>query len=185
MFQVAQSSVNLNAQEREFIEAQVLGNYFPWYWVGGQTVTVPDPPVPSGQNSPYFSHTLLRRPEDRTGTASDRSKYLEPFIEIFHRWSLENNIVYSKILRANLNLNVVSLDGFTVPHVDHDYPHFNFIMYLDDSPGADTVVFSNDFTEYTAFTATKYTAISFNAQWHAHKYPMPGTRRTVFVLTYI
>jgi hypothetical protein len=185
MSQIIQSSVNLNAQECEFIEMQVLGNYFPWYWVGGQTVIVPPPPVPLGQNSPYFSHTLLRRPEDRTGSSSDHSKYLEPFIEIFHRWTLENDISYSKILRANLNLNIVSLDGFTVPHVDHDYPHFNFIMYLDDSPDADTVIFSNDFSQYTSYSAVKYTAITFNAQWHAHKYPKPGTRRTVFVLTYI
>jgi len=185
MSQVIQSSVNLAEHHRTFIETQVLGNYFPWYWVGGQTVTVPPSPVPTGQNSPYFSHTLLRRPEDRDGTASDRSKYLEPFIEIFHQWSLENNIAYSKILRANLNLNLVSLDGFTVPHVDHDYPHSNFIMYLDDCPDADTIVFSDDFTQYDSYKAIKYTAITFNAQWHAHKYPKPGTRRTVFVLTYI
>jgi hypothetical protein len=98
---------------------------------------------------------------------------------------VEQGLKYKKIYRANLNLNWYNGDLHTEPHIDHDWPHYNFIMYLDTCDEGETLVWKDNFEEMHAVPCVKYTAVTFKSCWHAHKYPALGQRRIVFVVTYI
>ena len=192
--------VTIYPSEKQVINSVFLGPHFPWFWHEIQTT---DPKevtlavVPEERrhtidfyNGPFLSHILLSRTEietvkhtDRPGT--DINKYWEFFLEIFHRFMTENNLKYTNIFRANLNLTWYNGDSYTAPHLDHTWPHYNFIMYLTECAGGETVVWTDDFSTVYEIPPVQYSAVTFKQHYHAHKYPMLGTRRLVFVVTYI
>jgi len=195
---ITQAPVMLFDSEKKYIESGVMKPDFPWYWINEQIVggltyyakNLPEklyPHLPS-TNGPYLSHALLKsRPPSELSNrpATDYSPSYETFIEIFHRWMVENNLPYTKIFRANLNLNWHNGVEHTVPHVDHEFnPHNNFIMYLNTQPNSQTIIWSEDFNDQNLIECQQYTAVSFPANWHAHYYPPQGERRVVFVVTY-
>ena len=97
----------------------------------------------------------------------------------------ENSLKYKKIFRANLNLNWYNGDEHTEPHRDHIWPHHNFIMYLNTCEQGQTIIWPDDFSTSYMIPCEQYTAVTFRERWHAHRFPKPGTRRVVFVVTYI
>jgi hypothetical protein len=189
--------VTVYPREREIIETTILGQMFPWYYIGQQTMNksleyLPETirPYISQINSPFLSHTILRRTEEESVNHIDRplnhfSEFYEFFIEIFHRYMTENKLKYKKIFRANLNLNWHNGNGHTEPHRDHTWPHCNFIMYLNTCDQGQTIVWPDDFSTSYMIPCEQYTAVTFKEHWHAHRFPAPGTRRVVFVVTYI
>ena len=197
---ITNKPVTLHQGEKNHIEKFIMSPKFPWFWQDSQTFDKPEyfnkhlpgwlQPMLSHYNGPFLSHTLLRRSEDAneshmSRTASDFSIYYEFFIEIFHRFMIENNLKYSKIFRANLNLNWYNGIEHTEPHLDHPWPHCNFIMYLNTCKDGQTIIWPNDFSTSYVIPCEQYTAVAFHQQWHAHRYPSIGTRRVVFVVTYI
>lgn len=189
------SPVTIYKTEHDFIQNVISGSSFPWFYQGSQTFNdvKETKNLPAGMtyfNGPYLSHILLRRTEVEetshlTRSAKDFSEHYEFFIEIFHRWMTEQGLKYTKIFRANLNLNWYNGDMHTEPHLDHSWEHNNFIMYLDTCDNAETLVWDDDFSEMCAIPCVGYTAVSFKSRWHAHKYPPVGQRRLVLVVTYI
>lgn len=189
--------VTVYPREREFIETNILGQMFPWYYIGKQTMNksldyLPEPIRPHIKqiNSPFLSHTLLMRTEDETIDHQSRplnqySQYYEFFIEIFHRFMVENRMSYKKIFRANLNLNWYNGIEHTEPHRDHEWPHHNFIMYLNTCEQGQTIVWPDDFSASYMIPCEEYTAVTFREMWHAHRFPAVGSRRVVFVVTYV
>lgn len=189
--------VRLYPQEEKFIENTVMGSYFPWFYVGNQTfdnavLEVPDyiKPYVNYINSPYLSHILLARANsenisNKERPSKDFSSYYEFFIEIFHRFMQDNKKKYSKIFRANLNLSWYNGNEHTEPHFDHEWPHNNFIMYLNDCTFGQTIIWPKDFLTSYIIPCKKYYAVDFNSQWHSHRFPSIGERRLVFVVTYI
>jgi hypothetical protein len=197
---VTQAEVSVTDRERELIEKFLKGPHFPWFWNGVQTINdqaVINNDIPKKlreyvefYNGPFLSHTLLYRNEDENIThlncePNAIDPYFEFFLEIFNRFMTENNIKYSKIFRANLNLNWYNGPKHTTPHVDHEWPHSNFIMYLDSCEGGQTIIWPDDFSTSYMVPCIAYTAVTFKKHWHAHRYPAPGSRRIVFVVTYI
>lgn len=199
-FNVTHQPVILTNREKEFIENYILGVHFPWFWQNQQTINDEETintSIPSNivqhlefYNGPFLSHTLLYRTEDETISHQSRpqhevSQYFEFFLEIFNRFMIENNLEYSKIFRANLNLSWFNGAKHTTPHLDHHWPHHNFIMYLTDCEDGQTLVWPDDFSASYMFPCQKYTAIAFKQCWHAHRYPAVGSKRLVLVVTYI
>jgi hypothetical protein len=193
---LVESTVSLTVLEKTHIEEFVLSHQFPWYYQGQQTFYENKNFIPADVrphieyvNSPFFSHTLLIRSENPIDHHSRKIKefsaHYEFFFEIFHRWTVENNINYTKIFRANLNQTWFNGHLHTEPHLDHEWSHKNFIMYLTDFDEGQTILFSDDFQTLFYLTPKKYTAISFNYRYHAHRFPKVGQRRVVFVVTYI
>jgi hypothetical protein len=197
---IVSGPVTVYPQEKEFIEQVVLGAKFPWFWKSSQSFDseffhnqyIPkwfDSILPH-YNSQFFSHTLLRNAENSNDGHQHRgpedfSVYYEFFIELFHRFIVENNIKYTKIFRANLNFNWHNDITHTEPHLDHSWEHKNFIMYLNTCEDGQTLIWPEDFSATYFVPAIQYTAVTFKQQWHAHRYPAPGSRRVVFVVTYI
>jgi len=189
--------VRLHPREQEYIERTVMSANFPWFYVANQTFdnTAPDLPADIAsfveyKNAPYLSHQLLTRAEHESISNSDRppnhfSTYYEFFIEIFHRFMVDNGLQYSKIYRANLNLNWFNGYNHTEPHFDHTWPHNNFIMYLNTCKDGQTIIWPEDFSASYIIPCEQYHAVNFKMNWHAHRFPPVGERRVVFVVTYI
>ena len=105
----------------------VLDGAFPWYHGHGN----------SG-NPGFFGHVLIRRPEESWGRFSqDESPYTRKVVDIFQKIMDYNNIEIKSILRLNLNLVYPVPFGkqTTPPHTDHEFPHYNFLLYLTDAGG--------------------------------------------------
>ena len=189
--------VLLYPREKEFIENSILGPMFPWYYIGQQTMNksldyLPEEIRPHIKqvNSPFLSHSLLMRTEDENVSHANRptnqySEYYEFFIEIFHRFMTSQGLSYKKIFRANLNLNWYNGNNHTEPHRDHQWPHYNFIMYLNTCDQGQTIVWPDDFSASYMFPCEQYTAVTFREMWHAHRFPPIGAKRVVFVVTYV
>jgi hypothetical protein len=197
---VTHAPVTVYPSEREVINSLFLGPYFPWFWQNQQTLNdasviendLPEAlrPYVTFYNGPFLSHTLLHRTEVENVKHNERpateiSQYWEFFLEIFHRFMTENNIKYSNIFRANLNLTWHNGNNHTAPHLDHSWPHKNFIMYLTSCDNGQTIVWPDDFSTSYMIPCIEYTAVTFKQHWHAHRYPTPGARRLVFVVTYV
>jgi len=187
--------VMVTARECEFIEQYVLGPHFPWFWQDRQTFNdeegIPDElkAYIKCYNGPFLSHTLLHRVEDEnvkhTGRPpKDISTHFEFFLEIFHRFMANNNLTYSNIFRANLNLTWHSSHLHSAPHLDHHWPHKNFIMYLTTCDQGQTIIWPDNFLTSYMIPCKKYTAVTFNQHWHAQRYPAQGSKRVVLVITY-
>ena len=197
---VTHAPVTVYPNERDVVNSLFLGPYFPWFWQDRQT-TDDKETVKSNfptalrehidfYNGAFLSHTLLHRTEIENVKHTERpsneiSQYWEFFLEIFHGFTVENNIKYTNIFRANLNLTWYNGDWHTAPHLDHDWPHSNFIMYLTDCEDGQTIVWPEDFSTSYMIPCIQYTAVTFKQHWHAHRYPAAGTKRLVFVVTYI
>lgn len=191
------SPVSITQREQETIDNVVLGCQFPWYYISQQTLNkdlkfLPKEikPYMSYINSPFCSHTLLARTEVEnvdhlSRKSNDFSYYYEFFMEIFHRFTVQHSIKYKKIFRANLNLNWYNGDGHTEPHLDHSWPHKNFIMYLNDCEQGQTILWPNDFSASYMIPCKKNTAVTFDSVWHGHRFPKILEKRVVFVVTYI
>ena len=190
------SPILLNDEEKGIIENDILGYYFPWYYISKQTTYIYKDVVPKeirdGEyvNGPFLSHSLLRRTEEEHIKHTERpidhysDGYYEFFVSIFHRWMQSNNLEYSNIFRANLNCNWYNgEDAVTVPHEDHTWPHYNWILYLTDNPGAPTLIWHEN--KWKEQPAEKYMVTNFEGCYHAHKYPKVGERRVVVVITYV
>lgn len=189
---IVHKPVNVYPKEQEYIDNFILSQNFPWYWQGAQTLE--NCPKSDKEleyyNGSYLSHILLQRTENpeqshMTRPTTHYSHSYEFFMEIFHRYMVENGLKYTKIYRANLNLNWHNPGNHTKPHKDHVFPHYNFIMYLTDCSKGNTLVWSDDFSASYSSPCKKNTAITFKELWHAHEYPEQGQRRVVFVTTYI
>jgi len=188
--------VTLYPQEQEIIETTILGQMFPWYYIGKQTMNksldyIPEAVRPHFKivNPPFLSYSLLMRTEEEhvdhtTRPLNHYSYYYEFFIEIFHRFMVEQGLTYKKIFRANLNLVWYNGTEHSEPHRDHEWPHYNFIMYLNTCNQGQTIIWPDDFSTSYMIPCEQYTAVTFREMWHAHRFPPIGTRRVVFVVTY-
>lgn len=188
--------VTVTKREQEAIDETILGCQMPWYYISKQTLNkdleyIPENirPYITFVNPPFLSHTLLMRTEEENVDHISRprnhySSLYEFFMEIFHRFTVENNIKYKKIYRANLNLTWYSGLNHSEPHLDHSWPHKNFIMYLTDCDRSETIIWPEDFSVSYLIPCKKNTAVTFDSVWHAQRMPGIGERRIVLVITY-
>ena len=111
---------------QEFKE-YVLDVEFPWY------------KNPSNSGNPgFFGHVFIRRPEESWGRfPQDVSTYTRKVADLFQTIMDHNNIEIKSILRLNLNLVYPVPFGkqTTPPHIDHEFPHYNFLLYLTNAGG--------------------------------------------------
>ena len=83
---------------------------------------------------PFYSHTFLTRP-DGTYSKPD-SSYTNHVCFVVNEILGHNNIKYKFFLRSNANCVHADRDNqLSEPHVDHDFPHINVILYLTNTGG--------------------------------------------------
>jgi hypothetical protein len=186
---IIENIVELSDYEKNIIDKEILGNSFSWYSQDQQTVHDPSyhyPGTMSVCNSHFLTHVLMRRSDNatQTGEIIDYGTY-KFFHQIFRRWCESNNVQVNSIYRACVNFTVSAPADHAIPHYDHDWPHSNWIMYLNTVPGTDTIFFDDDFNLVHEVPCVKNTAVSFERQLHAHRYTQENYRRIVVVFTYV
>ena len=132
-------------------------------------------------NTPMYNHIFLARSNNN----QLYTKVFSPYIDSI-------NQMYCEILNTNINIiksfnmmcrcaaNAVEPSQkeniITVPHIDHDFPHKNMLIYLTDSGGS-------TFVEGEEFVPEEDDVIMFEGM-HWHELPREE-RRVVLVMTYV
>ena len=145
---------------------------------------------------PMYHHCILQRAEAPVATAE---KPCIPYKQIYfptitgsQQLALEASAMVCDILEANrirlnmifrMHLNAVSpqskiLTG--LPHTDHEYPHYNLLMYFTDA-GGETFVQDGQYS-FESYDPQEDDCVIFDGT-HYHETPKEK-RRVVLVVTY-
>jgi hypothetical protein len=177
-----EKSHSLNDEETAFID-HCLGYNFPYYQV---LATDKDERI---DKQYIFAHTLMKPKIDSDGKNINEegvvnSPYYYAAIKIFRRFCEENNIPYSKILRAALNVSHHSTYKYGAIHVDHKFPHYNFLMYLNDFTDGNTYIFDDNLDLLEEVIPEKNKVVVFDGKKHAQGFCAPNEKRIVLVVTF-
>jgi hypothetical protein len=160
-------------EERVTLESPLL-NDFPFFYIKR-----------SDSNFALFTHFLIAQKKgDDSSPGDHRSFATEKFIRIFDRFCKENNIEYKSILRSAINNTWHYQEKMGPIHTDHDIPHYNFIMYLNDFTDGPTYIFDENEKKCLMFIPEKYKCIVFDGVQHSHGFCAPHERRVIFLVTF-
>jgi hypothetical protein len=169
-------------QTQEIFLNHLLSANFPWFW--NATIMRRD----DGTNSKYtaLTHTFRSRlREDKLDWGTPNSEYLSVAESIFWDACLQSNVIPKIIHRSAANLNLPNKDKHTDIHIDHSFPHKNFILYLNDFTNAPTYVFSDDHkTIINESIPEKNKFVIFSGLPHAAGFCKENERRIVLVVTF-
>lgn len=153
---------------------KILDDHFPWYFNND----VSKQEFNSDGNVFYYGHTFFTRPEV-DGFSQPSSKYFELGFRVMREILTENNYDSKKyfLLRMNANCLLPSNSAeFSTSHIDHDFPHLNFLLYLTGSGGS-------TFVEGEENKPEEDQAIIFSGN-HYMQLPKKG-RRIVLIATFM
>ena len=170
-----ENKIFLNKKELGIINENVLGLNFPWYYS----------PAATTDKFQFFFHTLIHR-------------YDHINAEPVENFCKKNKIKINKITRGVINLTSHHNEYQTGdPHVDHNFKHKSFIVYLNNAVG-DTIIYDKKYNKKSILNINKKLkifkkikpeigkAVCFNGEYyHAASYPKGGKRRVVLVMTFI
>ena len=124
-----------NPKTDKFYELKnlILSPNFPWYY---QYSTGEEEEVEGHMHMEGYGHAFFVRPETHKFTKIDSSYSTacrDVLVEIIDNNNLFDNYFF---LRAAANC-IHSNQGIqlSIPHVDHNFPHYNLIVYLTDTGG--------------------------------------------------
>lgn len=169
-----------NPKSPEYLKfkAEVLGYHFPWSWTADSVQDEND--KPHENPIPVFTHTILKRPLDPPDYnlyPKQTSNYINIANLLLQQVFLYNKINVECVFRIGVNLTTPVLRAKkTLVHVDHDFPHKNLLIYLNDSDG-DTVCGQDRFSP-------KEDAIIVFEGEHYHYLPS-RSRRVVLICTFM
>jgi len=159
----------------------------------------------------FFSHTLLRRVDGVPALPENeriRSDFFKNFKELFLDGCDKNKINVKDIFRMNLNLTMHRPEPYCDFHVDHNFPHINSIIYLNDFNEGNTFIYNEVYSQILKkignttelpyekykdffsikekFKPKKNKAVFFNGNYfHNNSFCKPGELRLVLVTTFI
>ena len=132
-----------------------------------------------------FAHTLMYRNEQNLPVNGTPNSDVYPYFEQILIKSCEQvGIKLNSIYRGSINSTVYSPDKYGQIHTDHDFPHNNFILYLDEFTDAPTYIFDKDNNVIKTSSVGKNKFIIFSGEPHAQGFCAPNERRTVVVFTF-
>tara|TARA_B100000683_G_C12293640_1_gene475095 strand:- start:222 stop:773 length:552 start_codon:yes stop_codon:yes gene_type:complete len=181
---IKEYQVNLTKEQEQFIEWVVNGEDFPLFSWFSDTAAGID----GGKKiNPIFAHTLRTRGSDHTKDVwgTPNSDYVERFEGIFKDFCKENNIKWDRILRSAVNFTTHQpKDSECFIHRDHEFPHRNFLMYLNEWTSGETQFFDDERRLIKIVHPQKYKAVVSDSELHTQGYCDPHQRRVVLVVTF-
>jgi len=164
---------------------------FPWFFSSDTTGIKSDTYY-------FYYHAILTRGSPPTVASQGLFNGCKLILEQILNF---NDIELKNIYRMSLNSTHYYPFKYNNPHVDHEYPHKNMLIYLNESEGH-TIIFKErygiDYKENWSSTnkhkfhimkkikPQKDKIVSFDGSYfHCHSFPKPNQRRVVFVCTYI
>ena len=165
----------LSDNDKSYIDSNILSNNFPWYI---QTTTV------KGEKNlkKYFSHYVLRRPEERKKDEVFNSPQSEFCVNILNSFCNKHKIKVNKILRICFNLTYNNGYKKCDVHEDHNYNHKQLLIYLNNCEKESyTVVIDDD--KKIKINPKKFKGVCFDKKPHYHYYPKKEIR-IVLIITF-
>ena len=169
---ITEFKCEISKEQEEFIE-HLLSNSFPLYY------------QEAVEKYKTFTHSFLDRiknSDDSEGVVN--SIYWESIYNFFKDTCAKHDIEYKVIYRAALNVTTFNTDKIGSFHIDHSFPHKNFIMYLNDFSNGSTYIQDEKTKEIKEVKAEKYKAVVFGGHFHAQGFCENGERRVVLVITF-
>ena len=118
------------------LKDRILSDKFPWYYKESSTKISADMKVPDSYghiDQPFFGHAILYRPEHSRFTKHVSSE-TDLAINVVDEIILNNDVPFLNrwfYLRMCVNLTYPCVGcQLSMPHQDHDFPHYNFLLYL-------------------------------------------------------
>ena len=150
-------------------------------WIFNPSSTEMDPKYKEEHtDAPFYSHIVIQRPEFQL-YPEPQSKYCNLFVDCLEDIINENtdqipfHVDDHFWTRINVNATHPNTGNqLSLPHVDHRFPHYNMIVYLNDCDG-DTIV------EGKSIQPEEDKVIVFEGE-HYMKLPTSG-RRVIIVAT--
>ena len=124
---------NTKTQSYIKFKESVLGSYFPWYH--NQNVAIQEF---NSKDVFYFGHTFFTRPEV-DGFSQPVSEYFQLGHKVMWEILSENGYDSKKCLLLRMNANCTfpsNFAEFSSSHIDHNFSHLNFLLYLTNSGGS-------------------------------------------------
>lgn len=166
--------------ERSFLDFVLLGD-FPWFY------------VKATDNFFLVTHMLMLRPEEFQSPEDGiylpkrgeiNSSHYRAAEELFLRICGDNNISVRTIYRMAFNTTFADPSKHGDLHVDHDFPHKNFLLYLNGFDDGNTLLFDESGKHVQTIYAAKDKFAFFDGNLHAQQFCKPQQRRVVFVVTF-
>ena len=132
MFEILDNSKTKNYS---LLKETILSPRFPWYYSNATTI---GDDVKGYVNISQFAHTFIGRPE-MCGWSTSDSELHQLAVDVVREILSENDYLINEYFFLRLASNcVLPSDGvqFSSPHVDHKFPHYNFLVYLTNSGGS-------------------------------------------------
>tara|TARA_B100000965_G_scaffold405014_1_gene437540 strand:- start:2019 stop:2558 length:540 start_codon:yes stop_codon:yes gene_type:complete len=126
---------NPKTENYKKLKEEILDHELPWFYNPISTTGLKD--VDGHSNHPFYSHIILNRPEVGLKIPQERSSLSELAIKsVTEILRFNNKDLDFFFTRMSIN-STFPIEGnqFTVPHKDHDFPHTNFICYINDDHG--------------------------------------------------
>jgi len=134
------SLINPKTPEYTALKNIIHEETFPWFYVDQMTDGIEN----AGYgNYGFYGHIFLERPSNSMEKLFPevRCGLMGHVQQVITEIAKANAIKINCLLRANVNcVEPIADPQLTVPHYDHDFPHKNLLIYLDNA-GGETVVF--------------------------------------------
>ncbi|MFZ9728573.1 MAG: hypothetical protein ACO3CD_06125 [Candidatus Nanopelagicaceae bacterium] len=160
------------------LKDHILSENFPWFQYN-ETLE-PGSDLGEYDDVPFLSHGFLIRPGIGGNYYSrPNSQNLDQLQEVFREICFVNGIDPQIVYRMNANYTVPTEKNLpSPPHVDHDYPHKNMLIYLTPTNGGHTIVNGEEI-----FAEEDDVVIFDGSLKHCARPPLRG-KRIVLIVTY-
>ncbi len=173
----------LDSKEIKYINQVILDETIPWYY-NRKTISTNHSGI--GDNG-VFTHVLLNRYEATKNCDIESritSIHFDFFINIFKNFCDKQQIKFENIFRMSLNLTFSNVNKHGIVHIDHDFEHKNFILYLNKFTDGSTYIFEGK-KIVAEIPAKQNRAVIFDGVEHAQGFCSQGEYRYVLVTTFL
>jgi len=168
----------LTKENIEFIEKIILGNNFSWFLSEGN--------ITKKLYIPYLTHCVLKRLDEYTIDQCLNSHFYKDTLDILNNFCKSIEEKPNVYLRMNYNLifNIKETKPFI--HKDHEMPHKQIIIYLNEPDDKETGTYILNEKEeiIKKCIAKKYKGICFGHNKHYALHPKVN-HRVILVATFI
>ena len=169
MYSLIEDKNFLSIFEKYYINKEIINNLsFPFYWNEHQV---------NEDNLPFLSHVMKSRDNE-----SINSNIFYFFKGILDNFCIKHNIKYNKILRACINLTFLNKINIGKIHKDHEIPHKQLIIYLNDSDG-NTYLYDDNKQLVKEILYEQYKIVCFDNCFHSAEFPK-SKRRLICIITF-
>ena len=173
MLKIIEDKNFLSKKNKKFIK-HVFSNV-PFYYHKSTDTSVKD--------DPFLSHIVIKRPESRKKTEPYiNSPCYKDVVDILNNFTRKNNITYKEITRAALNFSYANGTKTCGWHMDHDFPHWQLVVYLNDCD-KDSFTVLKENNKIINIKPAKYKGVCFTRVKHRMIFPKQK-ERVILVITF-